>query len=186
MTTAPRRQPLTEVAQQRVAAVVGPGDRAVDATVGNGHDTLFLARQVGETGHVWGFDVQARALERAGAQLAEQDMAARVTLCHTGHERLAETLPHGARGRIAAVMFNLGYLPGSDKSLTTLPDTTLTALAAARETLRPGGLLSVLAYRGHSGGQQEADAVAAWLHGTDLAVEVVESPGPVLYLARKP
>jgi predicted methyltransferase len=183
-----RRRPLTQLAQERVAAAVSAGDYAVDATVGNGHDTLFLARQVGATGHVWGFDVQAAALDKTRQQLLELGLAQRVSLLQLGHETLAGQLPAKARGQLSAVMFNLGYLPGGDKTLTTLPNTTLTALEAAWHNLRRDGLLSILVYRGHEGGQAEADAVANWLasHGGEaLALETIESPGPVLYLARR-
>ena len=177
---------LTRIAQDRVAEVLRDGSLAVDATVGNGHDTLFLARQVGPSGRVWGFDVQADTLARVQAQLEQCDLAGRVQLLHTGHEHLATALPDDALGRLAAVMFNLGYLPGGDKQLTTRPDTTLQALAASVANLRPGGLLSVVVYRGHAGGQQEADAVADWLRGCDmLELETLASPGPVLYLARR-
>jgi predicted methyltransferase len=185
-TVSPRRRALTARAQQRLAEVLQEGDYAVDATVGNGHDTLFLARQVGATGHVWGFDIQADAIAGAREQLLALGLQRRVTLLQRGHQELAEALPAEVHGRLAAVMFNLGYLPGSDKRVTTQAGTTLAALVAARAQLRPGGLLSVLAYRGHPGGQQEADAVAAWLARSDLQVEVAESPGPVLYLARRP
>lgn len=180
-----RPPPLTHTAQQRVAAHLCDGSLAVDATVGNGHDTVFLARQVGPSGHVWGFDVQAQALARARASLAEHGLERRVTLLQRGHQELQATLPATARGQLAAVMFNLGYLPGGDKQLTTLPDTTLTALRAAIEELAPNGILSVLAYRGHPGGQAEAAAVAALLHRQARAgfhLETLESPGPVLYL----
>jgi len=188
MSAANRPQPLTAIAQQRVAAVVADGHYAVDATVGNGHDTLFLAGQVGERGHVWGFDVQQPALAATAARLAERGLSGRVSLLHAGHQTLAERLPARAAGQLSAVMFNLGYLPGSDKQVTTRPDTTLQALAAALANLRPGGLLSVLAYRGHAGGDDESRAVADWLQeasGRGLPLEVVESPGPVLYLLRR-
>lgn len=179
-----RAPPLTELAKQRVAEVLCNGGLAVDATVGNGHDTLFLARQVGPAGHVWGFDVQPDALAAAATLLAEHGIADRVTLVHAGHQDMQAHLPAHAHGRLAAVMFNLGYLPGSDKQLTTGPDTTLAALVAAAANLAPGGLLSVLAYRGHPGGQAEADAVRRWLNGSGLVLETCESPGPLLYLSR--
>jgi predicted methyltransferase len=181
----PRRRSLTQLAQQRIAAVVRDGDYAVDATVGNGHDTLFLARQVGSSGHVWGFDLQAAALDATRHRLMEHGLSERVTLIRDGHQHLAKHLPAAARGQLAAAMFNLGYLPGSDKRITTAPESTLTALGAARDQLRRGGLLSVLAYRGHCGGQEEADAVQRWLAECGLLVETVESPGPVLHLASK-
>lgn len=182
------RPALTRIAQQRLSECLQAGDLAVDATVGNGHDTLFLAERVGPHGHVWGFDVQAQALAGARAQLQARHLAERVSLLHAGHEHMGEQLPPRAHGQLAAVMFNLGYLPGGDKQLTTRPATTLRALAAGAANLRPDGLLSVIVYRGHAGGQAEADAVDAWLRerpATDWCVETIESPGPVLYLAHK-
>lgn len=181
------RTPLTAVAQERLGGIVQPGDTAVDATVGNGHDTLFLAQRVGPQGQVWGFDVQAQALQTAGDQLHAAGFAPRVQLIQQGHQHLSDVLPDRVRGHVAAVMFNLGYLPGSDKRLTTQADTTLTALHASLAWLRPGGVLSVLAYRGHAGGLQEADRVLDWMtsHADQLRMEIIESPGPVLYLAGK-
>lgn len=180
---------LTQVAHERLAAALRPGDYAVDATVGNGHDTLFLAEQVGETGHVWGFDVQPSALENAYRQLVENNLSARVSLIEEGHQHLSDRLPEEAHGRLAAVMFNLGYLPGSDKEITTSTETTLPALDAALANLKSHGMLSILAYRGHPGGQDETTAVECWLaerQGQGCRIETVESPGPILYLLTCP
>lgn len=164
---APRPARLTALAQAAVAEVLGAGMRAIDATVGNGQDTLFLARQVGAKGQVYGFDVQAAALASSAARLAAAGLADRVRLFQAGHETLADCLPSEARGRVGAVMFNLGYLPGSDKQCITRAPSTLPALGQAAEWLAPGGLLTVLAYRGHAGGREEAAAVARWLQALD-------------------
>ncbi|RMF57420.1 MAG: methyltransferase domain-containing protein [Bacteroidetes bacterium] len=149
-------------AKELVAAVLTPGDVAVDATVGNGHDTVFLARQVGADGHVYGFDVQEEAILRTRARLAGAGLSDQVTLFARGHEALREVLPAHVQGRVAAVMFNLGYLPGGDKGRITTAVTTLPALDAALDVLRPGGVLAVVVYPGHPGGAEEADAVRAW------------------------
>ena len=179
----PRPPPLTRLAHRRLAEVLAPGDAAIDATAGNGHDTLFLAQAVGAAGEVHAFDVQAAALAASATRLDAAGVRERVTLHHAGHETMLARLP-ALRGRVAAITFNLGYLPGGDHALTTLPATTLAALEQALALLRPGGLLSVLAYRGHPGGQEEAEAVAAWLaERPELALETIPSPGPVLHLA---
>ncbi|TVM19462.1 16S rRNA (cytosine(1402)-N(4))-methyltransferase [Oceanidesulfovibrio indonesiensis] len=135
---------------------------AVDATVGNGRDTLLLAHHVGEGGRVYGFDVQRRGLDIAWQRLTKAGMEQRVTLLHAGHERMAELLPADAQGRVRAVMFNLGYLPGSDKNVVTRPETTRAALAAALSVLAPGGLVSIVAYPAHPGGAKELAAVREW------------------------
>jgi len=147
-------RPLTEVAQELVAATVQAGDTVVDATAGNGHDTLFLARQVGPEGQVFAFDVQQTALESTDQRLRSFGLS-HVTLLHKDHSQFATALPAALRGKLAAAMFNLGYLPGGEKSITTQPNTTLIALQAAMTWLRPGGLVTLLIYSGHATGQSE-------------------------------
>jgi predicted methyltransferase len=153
---------LTELAHAAVRAVLRPGDTAVDATAGNGRDTRFLAELVTRAGRVFGFDVQPEALARAAGAVRG---LGQVTLLARDHAELADALPPEARGRVRAVMFNLGYLPGGDKAVTTRPDSTARALAAAAEVLAPGGVLTVLAYPAHPGGAEEAAAVADLLAG---------------------
>ncbi|WP_250645533.1 class I SAM-dependent methyltransferase [Salidesulfovibrio onnuriiensis] len=147
---------------------VRPGDIAVDATVGNGHDTLFLSGQVGEQGHVFGFDIQQEALDSARCRLEEGGARNNVTLMHEGHERMAELLPGEFRGRVAGVMFNLGYLPGGDGQIITRAETTRTAIDAALSVMKKGGILSLVLYTGHPGGEEEAQAVEAHCAGLDM------------------
>jgi len=152
-------------AQRWVKERVGPGDVVVDATAGNGSDTLFLARTVGPQGLVYAFDVQAEALASTERRLLaepEPGSLAQVKLTLAGHETMAEVIPSDQHGRIAAAMFNLGYLPGASSPLITKPETTLAALDSALKLLRGGGILTVVVYPGHEGGLEEADAVAAW------------------------
>lgn len=132
---------------------------AIDATVGNGGDTLFLAELASASGgRVFGFDVQAAALERTRARLAERSLSAELFLA--GHEKMAEFLPPALAGKFACSFFNLGWLPRSDKSTITRPDTTLAALESALGLIdKSRGLLSVLCYRGHDGGEAEFAAV---------------------------
>ncbi len=146
----------TELAHYLVRQTLEPGDWAVDATVGNGHDTRFLAELVGPSGRVLGFDVQAAALAAAGRQV---DGLAQVTLVHASHETLSERLPEEGRERLAAVMFNLGYLPGADHEVTTEAETTLAGLRQALANLKVRGLVTMVLYPGHPGGAEEAEAV---------------------------
>ena len=139
-------------------AVVRPGDRVVDATCGNGYDTQLLAELVGSEGHVWAFDVQETALAATRARLAEAGCTERVTLLAAGHERLAELVP----GPVRAVVFNLGFLPGSDQLCRTATDTTLAALNQALTLLLPGGIIAIAVYTGHAGGDTEGAAVIDW------------------------
>ena len=164
-----------------------PGDWVVDATLGNGHDTLFLSRQVLPYGRVFGFDVQTAAVEATRARLRAADVPEEAfTLFAAGHERLGEALPAEARGRLAAVMFNLGYLPGSDKQCITRTETTLAAVAQALEWLRPGGLLTVAVYPGHEGGAEEGRALALWAAGLEPRAFEVQHLRPVNRSASPP
>ncbi len=137
---------------------VRPGDRVADATCGNGHDTLLLARLVGPAGKVWAFDVQAGALAETRALLFEEGCLDQVEMVGAGHERLAEFVGEPLR----AAVFNLGYLPGGDKQLVTRPENTVTALAQAADILLPGGIITVCIYPGHPGGVEEGEAVEQW------------------------
>jgi len=138
--------------------VVRPGDSVVDATCGNGHDSLLLAELVGEEGHVWAFDVQATALAATRLRLVEAGWSGRVTLLAVGHEQLAELVP----GPVRAVVFNLGFLPGSDQTCRTATDTTLAALDQAVALLTSGGVIAIAVYTGHEGGDEEGAAVLKW------------------------
>ena len=122
---------VVEQAHALLAKVLSPGDLAIDATAGNGHDAAFLARAVGATGHVHAFDLQTAAIEATRRLLRTKDLMTRVTLHHLGHEKMEEVLPSDLPGRVSVVTFNLGYLPGGDKAITTTADSTLRALAAA-------------------------------------------------------
>ncbi len=137
---------------------VQPGDRVVDATCGNGHDTLFLARLVGPGGRVWAFDVQKGALAETRGLLFEEGCLEQVELVAAGHERLAEFVLEPFK----AAVFNLGYLPGGDKQLVTRPESTVAALQQAADLLLPGGIITICAYTGHPCGPAEAAAVERW------------------------
>jgi len=150
-----------------IEKVVRPGDVVVDATVGNGHDTCFLAQLVGPRGRVFGFDIQPLALERAAARLQEKGLVDRVQLCLAGDERLQEHVPVEWHGAVRAVMFNLGYLPGSDKSVKTKAETTIMALEASLNVLAPGGIVSVVVYTGHPEGKAEQEALYQWASQLD-------------------
>jgi SAM-dependent methyltransferase len=154
--------PLTEQAHAIIRQVVRPGDIAIDATAGNGHDTKFLAELVGLSGHVFSIDIQHEALQRTAALLGEAALT-QVHLMQGDHAGLKTLIPGEHHGRIAAVMFNLGYLPGGNRSLATRTDSSLRAIRSALGILQPGGILTAIAYTGHPGGSAEAVAVESLL-----------------------
>lgn len=139
--------------------ILSPGDRVVDATMGNGHDTLRLCRMVGESGHVDAFDVQAQAVENTRALLSENGVLSRAELHLIGHQHMAEYVTAPVR----AVVFNLGWLPGGDKSVTTHWDTTLPALRSALSLLEKLGVCIVCVYPGHAAGEEELMNIRGFL-----------------------
>lgn len=138
------------------------GDIAIDATLGNGNDTAFLAEQVGQNGMVYGFDIVPKAVRMTSERLQELGLADRVQCFLHSHAQMDTCLPASAQGNVAAVMFNLGYLPGSDKTVITKAETTIAALKTSLQWLKSGGIITIVAYPGHPGGQTEAKLVQAW------------------------
>ena len=147
----------TALAQDILRRLIRPGDWVIDATAGNGHDTLFLAGCVGPAGRVLAFDIQEAALASTRSRVGE---AAWVEFFHESHAKMAT---HTAAGSVTAVMFNLGYLPGETHDLTTEAGETLAALEIAAQLLKSGGVLSVICYPGHPAGSAEASAVEEWM-----------------------
>lgn len=163
---------------------------AVDATCGNGHDTCFLAEQLAcrcpdGSYSILSFDVQEAALDSAKESLcnALAGLCGRVSFLLQSHEHLLHALsvhqkaklPPGVSPRIVAVMYNLGFLPRSNKTITTCAPVTLASLEQAAVVLAPGGLLSIHAYGGHPGGLEELEAVTRWCSGLPHAQWLVMS-----------
>ena len=133
---------------------LGEGEVAVDFTMGNGNDTLFLSKTVGESGRVYAFDIQEEALASTEAHLKENGAPENYTLICASHHRVKEFV----KEPIKAGMFNLGYLPRSGKkAVTTMRETTMPAVEAAIDLLKPDGVLIVAIYPGHEEGAAEGD-----------------------------
>ncbi len=141
---------LTARAHAWLEPVLAPGATALDATCGNGHDTLFLARAVAPGGTVHAFDLQPAAIERSRRRLEAAATGASLHWYQQDHAGLAGAL---AGIRLDAAMFNLGWLPRSDSDIITTPASTTAALAAALALMRPRARLTVICYCGHAGGE---------------------------------
>ncbi|MBM7706914.1 ubiquinone/menaquinone biosynthesis C-methylase UbiE [Chryseomicrobium aureum] len=134
--------------------IIEPGDVVVDATAGNGHDTLFLAKLVTPSGKVVAFDIQQTAVESTKQRLSSAGVEhAEVILA--GHERMEEFISQDVR----AVVFNLGYLPGADHTVTTESSKTIQAIEAALRLLVVKGRIVLVIYHGHQTGKIERSAV---------------------------
>ena len=143
------KRPL-EMAHDFLAQVITKEDIVVDATMGNGHDTLFLAKLAKQ---VYAFDIQEQALEKTSQRLQEAGLT-NAELILQGHETVDQFVRE-----VKAAIFNLGYLPSADKSIITQPQTTLEALDKLCHILVKGGRIAIMIYYGHEGGDIERDAV---------------------------
>lgn len=157
-----RPEPIVQSVHRALERHVRPSDVVLDATCGNGHDTLCLARQVGDNGCVHAIDVQAEAIAQTGLRLQSAGFGARVALHRANHADLSSVLPASLRGRLRVGVFNLGYRPGSDRRVVTRSETTLAALQACCDWLGAEGALSVVAYPGHVAGAEEAARMGEW------------------------
>ncbi len=150
--------PLTILAQQRINRIIKAGDTCIDATMGNGHDTLFLAQSVGTTGRVYAFDIQNTAVEATRVLLIHNQLQSRVNVIKASHQVMQDYITDPVK----AIMFNLGYLPGGNKSIITRTTNTLAALNASIKLLTTPGCLTIIAYPGHAGGEDEAATIKDW------------------------
>jgi predicted methyltransferase len=157
---------VLSMAHKWIAERTSPGDIVIDATAGGGVDTQALAALVGPNGTVYAFDIQQEALDRTYERLSAHEGGSKlpdVKLVLENHARMADAVDPAIVGQVSAVMFNLGYLPGSsDLTIITEPASTLAALDAAIRLLRPGGIVTCVLYPGHPGGSEEAASVEAW------------------------
>ncbi|XP_054816222.1 uncharacterized protein LOC129316018 [Prosopis cineraria] len=156
----------TDVAHMVWKHVVQKGDTVVDATCGNGYDTLAMLKLVAHgsnKGFVYALDIQKDALDMTSSWLdksldpTEKQLIKLFNICHS---KMEEVIPTNASVRLVA--FNLGYLPGGDKEIITRSETTLLALEAAKRILMPGGLISIVVYVGHPGGWEELKSIEAF------------------------
>ena len=150
-------------ARELIENALFPGARAIDATMGNGHDTAWLCELVGENGKVYAFDVQQEAVDRTAERLQTAGFASRAELFCLGHEHMAEAV----REQVDAIVFNLGWLPGAEHGVTTQTSTTLRAVDAALDLLKEEAVMTVCIYPGHEEGTKELRALLDWARRLD-------------------
>lgn len=148
----PALERVLPFAKSLLRQVAGPGDTVIDATAGNGHDTLFLADLVTDQGRVFSFDVQPEALESTRQKLAEAGIR-HVRTILAGHQHVLDYVNEP----ISGALFNLGYLPGSDQSISTFGETTWEAVTKMLGLLKVNGLIVLVVYHGHEAGKVEKD-----------------------------
>ncbi|MBO7304862.1 MAG: hypothetical protein J6V09_06540 [Clostridia bacterium] len=154
---------LKELHKHFILEHIGEGEVAVDFTMGNGNDTLFLSRTVGESGRVYAFDIQEAAINSTRERLISENAPENYTLICASHHRVREFV----REPIKAGIFNLGYLPGSGKkAVTTMRETTMAAVESAIDLLLPDGVLIVAVYPGHEEGALEGEMLREYFKTT--------------------
>jgi SAM-dependent methyltransferase len=144
-------------ARSLLAKAIKPGDAVVDGTLGNGHDAELLCELVGENGQVFGFDIQETAIKNSMKRIEECRYEDRVMFFQRGHENVKESIPHQYHEKISAAIFNLGYLPGGDKSVVTKPNTTISAIDQLLDIMAVEGIIVLVIYHGHPEGEVERD-----------------------------
>ena len=155
-----RPSQITDWCQEILRTQARPGGLYIDATMGNGHDTLFFSRLAGESGRVLAFDIQPAALESTRELLKDQGMAERAELILDGHEHMDR---YAKAETVDAICFNFGYLPGGDHDIATRADTSVQAVEKGLRLLKKGGLMSLCIYSGGDTGFEERDRLLAYL-----------------------
>ncbi|MCE4956394.1 tRNA (mnm(5)s(2)U34)-methyltransferase [Macrococcoides caseolyticum] len=147
-------------ARDLIQKYITPEATVIDATCGNGFDTLFLAQTLNHKGHIHAFDIQQQAIKNT--QQRTQDYA-NITFHHLGHEHVLDVVATPVR----LAIFNLGFLPKGDKSIVTTPETTILAIKQIFTLLEEGGIIILVIYPGHKEGQLEKEALLDYLAGID-------------------
>jgi len=151
---------VTEWLHHFIGLQVQKGDLCIDATMGNGGDTVLLSRLAGEEGKVLAFDIQEIALERTKARLVREDCPFNYELLPVSHEKMAQ---FAKEGTVSCITFNLGYLPGGDHRKATRADTSQRAISEGLKLLKKGGLMTVCLYSGGDTGFEEKDRILKYL-----------------------
>ena len=154
---------LLNLHKQFILTHLKEGDTAVDYTMGNGHDTAFLSKAVGKTGHVYAFDIQPEALKSTEINLQTAECPENYTLICDSHHNVKNYV----NTPVKAGMFNLGWLPGGDKSITTVRETTMPAIKSAIELMDKDAILNIAVYPGHTEGEAEGRMIEDCLSEMD-------------------
>lgn len=153
---------------------VQPGDICIDATAGRGNDTLFLAKLVGENGHVTAFDIQQAAVDSTRELLAANGMSQRADVLLKSHSEMDEEC---GEGTVSCIMFNFGWLPKGDHNIFTNKSTSIPAIEKGLKLLKGGGIMTLIIYYGRETGFEERDALLEYLPTIDSSrYTVIEMP----------
>lgn len=157
-----------------ISEKVQPGDICIDATAGRGNDTLFLAKLVGETGHVTAFDIQQDAVDSTRELLAANGMSDRADVLLKSHSEMDEVAEENT---VSCITFNFGWLPKGDHNVFTNKSTSIPAIEKGLKLLKSGGMMTLIIYYGRETGFEERDALLEYLPTIDSSrFTVIEMP----------
>lgn len=155
---------FTQVNFDILSKYISKGDTVVDATVGNGYDTLNLVKLVSNTGKVYGFDIQKEAIENTEKLLTQQGMLhENIQLINNSHSMIDKYIHES----VQAIVFNLGYLPKGNHNITTNAETTILAIKQGLELLKVNGIIALLIYSGHKQGKIEKEHIIKYGQSLD-------------------
>ncbi|WP_317367014.1 class I SAM-dependent methyltransferase [uncultured Tyzzerella sp.] len=154
----------TNLAKNFIKENISNGDIVIDATMGQGNDTLFLRQLVGENGFVYAFDIQKEAIEATKYRLIENNVYNSVSLILDGHQNIDKYIGNDV---ISCVVFNFGYLPKGNHNIATKPDTSIIAIKKCLQLLKIKGVISLCVYQGGDTGFEEKDAILDFVKNLD-------------------
>ena len=159
-----RKYQITEWCLRFIREHVKEGDICIDATAGNGNDTLVLCNLVGESGKVIAFDIQEEAIANTKKRLETNDVAERAELHLESHVNMKN---YAEENSVSCIVFNFGYLPGGDHNLATRKESSIKAIHEGLRLLKKGGMISLCIYSGGDSGFEERDAILEELKQLD-------------------
>ncbi|MCD8355769.1 MAG: class I SAM-dependent methyltransferase [Clostridia bacterium] len=165
---------------QQLERFIRPGSFVIDATAGNGKDTVFLCGLVGKEGKVLAFDIQQQAVDNTRRCLAENGWEQTGEVVLDSHANMAK---YAQPGTVDCIVFNLGWLPGGDHTIFTHADSTIAAMEAGLELLKDGGLMCISIYYGGASGYEERDTLLEYVKTIDpdqytvLVTQFANRPG---------
>ena len=159
-----KRYQITEWCHHFMENHVKEGDLCIDATAGNGNDTLFLCGLVGSDGKVIAFDIQEEAVHNTKQRLKEHGFLERAEVLLESHENMSK---YANEASVSCIVFNFGYLPGGDHALATKKESSIKAIYEGLHLLKKGGMMSLCIYSGGDSGFEEPDAILSELKHFD-------------------
>lgn len=149
---------VTEITNFIIDNKVVSGNIVLDMTMGNGNDTLYLSKKVGEKGKVYAFDIQREAVKNT-KKLLDENCINNAVLINDSHENVLNYVTD----KVDFAVYNLGYLPGGDKKIVTKSSSSVKSIEEVLTVLNNDGIIVICAYVGHEGGMEEYKDISSFV-----------------------